>query len=319
MFIEWNDGINPYVDFRGSIKQFHDKLTAPGTNVTHLAEKEGQFDFDAEVLPASTSYGINKFSKPLYYKFACIGKKEVYITLVVSSVKINNNTVFVQYSLGVVRVSDTFKLFTSYISTDSVIHTKSSVTYETYVSGPCNWFQLQNKPKPIGGTYGYIYIDETEGILSFGHALGLYTQDEPTFKKYPLFFAMIKADVDSIMFIRPTYIQGTVADIAATAYDVSNTTVSSVAINSVGIAQYHNLMDLTIGDVPLPAIMEYYFLNASGNLEVLKGVFVYNYKVHSEIGLQVIDGRSFYFLGDGISTWNISMKDNLSFAFEVTV
>ena len=35
MFIEWNDGINPYVDFRGSIKQFHDRLTAHGTNITH--------------------------------------------------------------------------------------------------------------------------------------------------------------------------------------------------------------------------------------------------------------------------------------------
>lgn len=318
MFIEWNDGINPYVDFRGSIKQFHDRLTAPGTNVTHLTEKEGQFDFDTEVLqdPISFNTSFSQTSKPLYYKFTCVGKKAVYITF--AFIKVSYNTSYQQTILGIIRVSEFFKEYKGYNTSDTIIPvSRNTNTYETYITNSYNYVQISSNTNLVGGTYGYIYTDDINGILSFGSSLGLYLPGQSMYKKYPLLWAMIRTTPTGVMFTRPIHM-GNLTHHTTVPYTDPGTGVISVAINSVGIAQQHNLRDLTVNDVELSAIMEYYYINDSGNLEVLPGVFVYNFKRHVETGINIIGDRTFYFLGDGISTFNIGLHDNLSFAFEVT-
>lgn len=328
MFIQWDNSIISHNStvFRNGVKQFHDNITSIGTGITHMSEIENQFNFTTGVIPVSTSTlgGVSgtKISPPLYYKFVATNRT-VYITIrfFVAAQGGETNTNYLSEIISTISITDTFRL-----SDPTLFHInsrKNAGNVTIYDNNPSSSLILFSNYSPytsnypIYGNTGFLYSDVDSGILIFGDFLGLSLSDASLSPiKRSVVFSFSKSDINGITTITP-YINNATMNFSAVNPSLNKVSVNGFNVRSGNNTHYYT-NDMLVSNKKSNKLIPLVLLTHNGIPEKLKNIFTYNMVNHTEKGLHVIDGRTFFLIGDFIRDYNFALNDHIGLAIEVT-
>lgn len=326
MFLEWNDCVAPVdgASYRLFVKQIHDRITTVGSGVTHLADKDGQFDFINDVIPPNRSstggYKIGKeyTSKPLYYKFECDGFATVFISIAIANLAYN--ATYPKYHVSIVNISQRFELFNPYANHITPINNNNqNAATSDYLSCGDSLSVYLNPTSEIFGNGGLLYTNN-DGVLIFGFGLGTCSSGSSIDAYvFPPVFIFIKSYTKGFIFHRPRQIGGIFNPNRNAVSPIQKDKFSTDSIgclNSNG--QIHSIYNMINDSENSYEFIPYYTISYDGGISVIDSIFTYSKRAISETGIIDVGGRKMYLLGNLIQTWNIGGYDNTSFAIEVT-
>lgn len=302
MYTQWDPpaaNVQDITVFRSFVQDLHNKFISNG--LVQVTAIPNQFDFVTEPDPTNTSSNsvTDKQYRPLYYKFTDDGLIPTYIKVQYSKISSSSTALNRQRLMPIITIATDLDI-TGYST--NVIATFSNASSTVYMSADTTHSAV--------GESSIIFNATSAGVSRFGvmSVPGYTYQADTTRKHYVMFFSIVRTQREVLVNANTTSTSITSASGSYSYNYFKHTTYVGTRLASYkqSSIDLHDINDTFLNYTT--GLMKTHVYALSGKLSTRPSpvLFIYNKQKYADGSINVIEGDSYYMLGNLIQGMVVS-------------